>query len=139
MFARGNNLHILQALADQCKFRHDCSDCRRVERFRVKTLILYYHHDYAVGSNHIQRIYHPWLASPAALYVIMLDCWSTYLLAAPQCQNSHSKMQQHHQCNPRELMQQTNATTQCYIYHINSQPPCSLGRGPQVKNGRINK
>ena len=30
-------LYICQALADQCKFRHDCSDCRRVERFRVNT------------------------------------------------------------------------------------------------------
>merc|ERR1712180_225947 len=26
---------IAQRLADQCKFLHDCSDCRRVKRFRV--------------------------------------------------------------------------------------------------------
>ena len=31
-------ISVLQALADQCKFRHDCSDCRRVNRFRVKAL-----------------------------------------------------------------------------------------------------
>jgi len=26
---------VAQRLADQCKFQHDCSDCRRVQRFRV--------------------------------------------------------------------------------------------------------
>ena len=26
---------VAQRLADQCKFGHDCSDCRRVSRFRV--------------------------------------------------------------------------------------------------------
>ena len=26
---------VAQRLADQCKFSHDCSDCRRVSRFRV--------------------------------------------------------------------------------------------------------
>ena len=31
-------IRVAQRLADQCKFAHDCPDCRRVARFKVRTI-----------------------------------------------------------------------------------------------------
>ena len=76
-FAGGNHLHILQALADQCKFRHDCSDCRRVERFRVKNLLLFII-IIIMLVNPIIFMYYLLLAPLGALNVILCYYRSTY-------------------------------------------------------------
>lgn len=46
----GELARVAQRLADQCKFAHDCSDCRRVQRFKVGQN-LYQSFTTRVGTN----------------------------------------------------------------------------------------
>merc|ERR1711963_18681 len=47
---------VAQAHADQCKFRHDCADCRRVDRFKVGQNLYQSYNTRQVGPNWIKAI-----------------------------------------------------------------------------------
>ena len=54
---------IAQRHADQCKFAHDCSDCRRTERFGVGQNLYIYKQTQAAATADWDRAVTDWYCS----------------------------------------------------------------------------